>query len=171
MVQKVSTLLVIASMYMSTSISALPFQNPDHKGTVSVALKTIEALNKNGSRNPAKDPACKAKFGSLVGKRVVTTYNINTKTLIMSASSTFEGKKYDLHPLGIAGRYAFGLYFNPPSPPLNIYGVLFQISLQFNNPVSNLVLVLDADTNCLVSSGTLGAKKWGDTVPMTAPEK
>lgn len=171
MVQQVSTLLVIASMFVSSSPSAMAFQNPDHKGTATVTLKSIEALNKNGSRNPARDPACKAKFGSLIGKKVVSTYNINTKTLIMTASSTFEGKKYDLHPLGISSKYAFGLYFNPPDPPLNLYGVIFEVSLQFTNPTSHLVLVLDDQTNCLVSSNVKSAEKWGGPIPMSAPEK
>lgn len=171
MMQRVSTLLVIASMYVSSFPSTMPFQGPDHKGTATVTLRTIEALNKNGSRNPARDPACKAKFGSLIGKKVVSSYNINTKTLIMSATSTFEGKKYDLHPLGLSSKYAFGLYFNPPDPPLNLYGVIFELTLQFTNPTSHLVLVLDDQTNCLVSSGVEPAEKWGGTVPMSAPEK
>jgi hypothetical protein len=171
MVKQVSTLLMIASMFVSSFASAAPFQNPDHKGTATVTLKSIEALNKNGSRNPARDKDCKAKFGSLIGKKVVSSYNINTKTLIMTATSTFEGKKYDLHPLGLSSKYAFGLYFNPPNPPLNLYGVIFEISLQFNNPASNLVAVLDDQTNCLVSSNLRAAEKWGGPVPMKVPEK
>jgi hypothetical protein len=171
MVKQVSTLLMIASMFVSSVPSAMAFQNPDHKGTATVTLKSIEALKKTGSRDPARDKDCKAKFGTLIGKKVVSSYNINTKTLIMTATSTFEGQKYELHPLGIAGRYAFGLYFNPPNPPLNLYGVLFQVSLQFNNPASNLVAVLDDQTNCLVSSGANGVGRWGKSVPMSAPEK
>ncbi len=91
-------------------------------------------------------------YKSLIGQKVQTHYDINDKTYMMSATSVFNSKQYNLHPLGIYGRYAFGVYQNPKpeSPP--VYGVLFNISLQFTNPVSSIILTLDEETNCLLSS-------------------
>jgi hypothetical protein len=167
--KQVSMLLVLTLMFVTSASNAFSFQNPDHKGHATVALKTIKALSQTGSPDPAHDKDCKAKFGNLIGKQVMTTYDINTKTLMMSATSTFEGKQYQLNALGIAGKYAFGVF--KPSSDLPLYAVLFQVSLQFNNPSSDLVLNLNSETNCLLSSSAKGVKGWGESVPMSAPEK
>lgn len=168
MIRQVPTVLVITSILLSSAPNAFS-QNPDHKGKVTVALRTIKALTQTGSPDPAHDKDCKAKFGNLIGQRVTTTYNINTKTLIMSATSTFQGKDYALNPLGIAGRYAFGVF--KPKSDLPLYAVLFQISTQFNNPSSDLNLNLNEQTSCLVSSNLKGPGNWGGSVPMTGPAK
>lgn len=119
-------------------------------GTVKVKVQYLYGLHQTGSRDPSQDKACSEKFGSL--KQTVTaTYNINPKTLIMSATEEFQSKTYQLHPLGISGQYAFGVYQkasgNPP-----VYGVLFSLSLKFTNPKAQIILVLNGKTNCLLTS-------------------
>lgn len=161
-------LFVIASMFVNSAPLAFS-QNPDHKGKVNVTLKTIKALTQTGSPDPAHDKDCRAKFGNLIGQNVTTTYNINTKTLIMSASSTFQGQQYDLNALGIAGKYAFGVF--RPTSKLPLYAVLFQISTHFTNPSSDLNLTLNEQTSCLVSSNAKGPGNWGGSVPMSSPSK
>jgi hypothetical protein len=78
MMQQVSTLLVIASLFLSSSTSSMAFQkksdpkNPDHKGTATVVLRYIKALNQTGAPDPAHDKDCRARFGTLLEKKVVT---------------------------------------------------------------------------------------------------
>lgn len=168
MLKQISMLLVLTLMFVTAAPNAFSFQG-GHKGHATVPLKTIKALAQNGSPDPAHDKDCKAKFGNLLGKNVMTTYDINPKTMMMSATSTFEGKQYQLNALGIAGKYAFGVF--KPSSDLPLYAVLFQVSLQYTNPSSDLVLNLNSDTNCLLSSSIKGVKGWGQSVPMSAPEK
>lgn len=167
MIRQISTILVTILLFVSLSPNASAFQ--DHKGKANVTLKTIKALSQSGSPDPSHDKDCKAKFGNLLGKNVTTTYTINPKTLMMSATSTFEGKDYQLNALGLAGQYAFGVF--KPSSDLPLYAVLFKISLQFTNPSSDLILNLNEQTNCLVSSSPKGVGNWGGTVPMNAPSK
>lgn len=149
MIQQLSSLFAMAFMLLS-STSQASSQSPYHVGTVSVTLKTIKALTQSGSPDPAHDKDCGAKYGNLRQQRVTTSYKINTETMIMSASSTFQGKRYDLNPLGTAGNYAFGVF--RPSSNLPVYAVLFQITTQFTNPSSELNLNLSEQVNCLLSS-------------------
>jgi hypothetical protein len=141
---------VPACYAQSTSPTSASAHSPDHKDTVTVTLKTIKALTQAGSPEPEHDKDCRAKFGNLILQSVTTTYNINTETMVMSANSTFQGKRYDLNSLGIAGKYAFGVF--RPSSNLPVYAVLFQISTQFTNPSSELNLNWSNQFNCLVSS-------------------
>lgn len=142
-----SLLVAGLSLFLSPAQAA----GPVHTGAVSLTLKTAQGLQQTGSPDPSKDQACATRFAKLLGQKVNTKYSINTQTLIMSAQSTLLGKTYVLHPLGISGQYAFGEYMTP-KPPLPIYGVLFSVNTQFAMPVSNVILELDATTNCLISS-------------------
>ena len=156
--RRASTLLLIASLFAGSSLSAIAAQQkpsqsgPDHKGTAIVTLKFIKALAPNGSPDPAHLKDCIAKYRALLGKKVVTTYDINTQTLIMSATSTFQGKPYNLNALGLANVYAFGVF----GVSAEIYSVGFEISHQFTNAASSLGMNLTPGTpggdTCVVSS-------------------
>jgi len=123
----------------------------NHQETVRLEMQQLSGLTKTGSPDPGKDGACKVKFGGLLNKTAITTYSITPSG--QSAVTTFQSQRYVQHPLGIAGKYAFGVYFQPPRPPNSVYGDIFSISLTFTNPITNFVLVLDDQTNCLLSSG------------------
>ncbi|TDR71089.1 hypothetical protein [Paludibacterium purpuratum] len=143
-----------------------------HRGVVTLPLRTITALNETGAPDPAMNAACQKEFQPLLGKKVRTEYVINTKTLMMSAKSYFEGHSYPLSALGIAGVYAFAKYFNPPPAYLPLYSVQFMISTQFTQARSRLALHLaqDPKTMCLVSS--MGMMMPLDaSVPLQAPAK
>lgn len=149
-----STAVLTASVLavgMSLSSANAADTNP-RTGDVTLTLKTAKGLQLNGSPDPSQDQACADKYKTVLGQKVQTRYTINTKTLIMSAKSTLLGKTYTLHPLGIAGQYAFGEYMQPVPGPMPLYGVLFSIDTQFSSPVSNLILQLSNETNCLLSS-------------------
>jgi hypothetical protein len=140
-------LLLIPALLLAT-----PSLAEERTGTVYTYLYNIFGLHPNGSPNPGADAACVAKFSGYRGP-ASNTYKINTQTLIMSAETAFNGKTYKLHPLGIAGKYAFGLYMRPATP---IYGVLFTISTDFFNWSNRVIFVLNSSTNCvLISSPTL----------------
>lgn len=128
-------------------LCAFPAAANPVKGTVTVLLNHIYGLHKTGSYNPAANAICARRFHYLVG-RATTTYSIDPQTLFETAQTVFHGVTYDLHPLGIAGKYVLGTY-QPPNP---IYGVIFEISLQFTNPQSRVIVVLDDTTNCLLTN-------------------
>lgn len=125
-----------------------------HKGTAKVQLSYAYALQKNGTPLPEKDAACAGLMGSPKGSAVVTSYSVNTKTLIESATSVVTnptlppGNKatYKLYPLGIAGQYAFGTYMSG-----TLYAVLFSVSGTFTDPVSSMI-TQGAEFNCLFTS-------------------
>lgn len=142
-----SLLVAGLSLFLSPAQAA----GPVHTDKVTLKLGTVRGLQENGSAYPLKDKACAKRFANMLGQEVITEYTIDSKTLIMTAQSTLLGKAYKLHPLGISGQYAFGQYMTP-KPPLPIYGVLFSVNAKFAAPVSNVILQLDATTNCLISS-------------------
>ena len=145
--QKLSLLLVPA-LLLSSSVLAVA---EEKKGTVTLELKNFFGLYRTGQPKPPADELCKKKFGDLAGP-AKTTYDINTTTNMMSAETNFHAAAYQLKPLGIAGQYAFGHYQNPKEHNPPIYGVLFNISLEFTNPRSSVILQLDEETNCLLTS-------------------
>lgn len=145
--RRLALLLAIVLVLVAASAFATIY-----KGTATTKMVSVQALNPNGSRSPAKDPLCRAKFASLIGKVATTTYNINTTTKMMSATTTFEGASYQLSALGIASSYSFGKFFNPPQPPMNLYGVLFSLNLHGASPANSFVYILNSETNCVVSS-------------------
>jgi hypothetical protein len=134
------------------------------KGTVKLELKTVHAVLQNGSpdTNPADNKACHKQVSDpktkYLGHVVTTTYSINTKSLMMSASSTLPSPNtklplelvIPLNPLGIKGEYAFGS--SKPAELPNTY-VLFSLDKHFGNAQSS-ILVLNSNEkfNCLVSS-------------------
>jgi len=132
-------------------------------GKVKVNLNYVRAVLPNGSPDPAHDKDCtdqlKQPSSRYVGMPVSTSYSIDPKTLIESATSMFPSPvstkpvelSAKLSPLGLAGVYAFGA-FRPPALP-EAY-VLFQVGLDFKNPVSTF-LVLNSSSvgyNCSISS-------------------
>ena len=152
MLRSTTTVLAASFVVIGMAMSQAQAASPVHTGDVTLLLKTAKGLQKNGSPDPSKDQICATQFAKVLGQKVHSTYSINTQTLIMSAKSTLMGKTYSLHPLGIYGQYAFGLYMTPKPGPLPLYGVLFSVNDQFASPVSNLILELNAQTNCLISS-------------------
>ena len=136
-------LLLIPALLLAT-----PSLAEERTGTVYTYLYNIFGLHPNGSPNPGADAACVAKFSGYRGT-ASNTYKINTQTLIMSAETTFNGKTYKLHPLGLAGKYAFGLYMRPANP---IYAVLFTISKDFFSWNNRVSFVLNHSTNCALTS-------------------
>jgi hypothetical protein len=143
--KRLCLLLASALLLCASPVAANPVT-----GHATVLLNHFYGLEKNGSPKPSANALCRARYGRLAGL-ARTTYTIDPQTLFMSAQTTFHGVTYQLHPLGIAGKYAFG-YFQPPNP---IYGVTFVISLQFTHPQSNVILELDATTNCRISNSRI----------------
>jgi hypothetical protein len=136
-------LLLIPALLLAT-----PSLAQERTGTVTTYLYNIFGLHPNGSPNPGADATCVAKFS---GYRSVAsnTYKINTQTLMMSAQTTFHGRTYRLHPLGLLGKYAFGYYQRPANP---IYGVLFTMSTDFYAWSNRVIFVLNHTTNCALTS-------------------
>ncbi len=148
------SLLLAPALFLSSSVLAVA---QERTGTVTLELKNFFGLEKTGGHKPSANELCQKKFGDLAGP-AKTTYHIDPSTLKMFAEATFHGETYRLPPLGISGIWAFGYYqdasqHNPP-----IYGVLFSISKEFTDPSSSIILVLDKETNCLLTSSNAALK-------------
>lgn len=154
---------ITATLLAALCCSSAWADGTEQSGKVSVTLNYVRAVQPNGSPDPAHDKDCteqlKQPTSRYVGMPVSTSYSIDPKTLIESATSTFPSPNSTkpiqlsakLSPLGIAGVYAFGA-FRPSALP-DAY-VLFQIGLDFKNPVSTF-LVLNQPSigyNCSISS-------------------
>jgi hypothetical protein len=153
--------LVVASLAAGCSFALAA--DAQQSGKVSVTLNYVKAVLPNGSSDPAHDKNCteqlKQPTSRYVGMPVSTSYSIDPRTLIESATSSFPSPNSTkpiqlsakLAPMGLAGVYAFGA-FRPAALP-NAY-VLFQLGLDFKNPISTF-LVLNGPAvgyNCSISS-------------------
>jgi hypothetical protein len=136
-------------------------------GKVKVQLSHVFATLQTGQpdQKPEDIAACRKQVSSpsshYLGMPVTTSYSIDTKSLIMSASSSLPSPvatqplmlTIALNPLGLASQYAFGA-FRPTALPNNY--VLFSIGLDFKGAKSSiLVLNSDKDYNCLVTSDSM----------------
>ncbi|QBB69458.1 hypothetical protein ELE36_03185 [Pseudolysobacter antarcticus] len=137
----------------------------EQSGKVSLTLTHVRALLSTGSQDPAHDKDCTAQLkqpsSRYVGMRVSTSYSIDPKTLIESATSMFLSPvsprpvelSVKMWALGLAGVYAFGA-FHPAALPDRV--VRFQIGLDFKNAVSTFLVVNPPSVgyNCWISSAT-----------------
>jgi hypothetical protein len=122
-------------------------------GTANVALAKISAVQMNGSPAPEKDAVCQEKYKGMIGQTISTAYNINTETLMMSATSTIDKTPVPMFTLGLSNSYSFMATDIPTAlQPQGITRVLFSLDLKFANPQSTLMTSLDAAYNCVVSS-------------------
>jgi hypothetical protein len=136
-------LLLIPALLLCT-----PSVAQERSGTVTNYLNHFFGLKPNGAPNPSANKLCEDKFHDYMGD-ATNNYKINPKTLIMSDETTFHGKTYKLHPLGLAGRYAFGFFQRPANP---IYAVLFTISTDFNTSNNKINLVLNRSVSCVLTN-------------------
>ncbi|GGA41903.1 hypothetical protein [Dyella nitratireducens] len=133
-------------------------------GTAKVQLTHVFATLQTGQPDtkPEDTAACRKQVSApdsrYFGITVSTSYSIDAKSLMMSASSTLPSPHatkpvvltIPLSALGLAGQYAFGA-FRPTALPDDY--VLFSIGLDFKAAKSSvLVLNSDKDYNCLVTS-------------------
>jgi hypothetical protein len=101
-------------------------------GSVTLFLDHFYAHASNGTYRPQDNDKCAFRFGLYRGP-TTTDYVVGNR---QSAVTTYQGKIYHLHPLGLAHQYAFGVW----QRPAEIYGVLFSMTRQFTNPVSSVLL-------------------------------
>ncbi|WP_420857482.1 hypothetical protein [Marivivens marinus] len=122
-------------------------------GTYDNTLDTLYAVSQPGSRAPDGDSYCKETFGKFVGSTVSGTYDINTTTLMMSATATFEGSEASMFPLGISGRYAFMTDGVPaPLSDMGVNRIILNLSTDFSDKESDVLFNGNADYNCLLSN-------------------
>jgi hypothetical protein len=134
-------LLLIPALLLATPSLA-------EEGTRWIYVGHFFGLKPNGAPNPGANKLCEDKFADYRGV-AINNYKIDPKTLIMSADTTFHGQTYKLHPLGLAGQYAFG-YFQRPANP--IYAVIFSISKDFTTAYNKINLVLNKSVSCVLTN-------------------
>ncbi|MBZ0091324.1 MAG: hypothetical protein K8F27_03765 [Sulfuricellaceae bacterium] len=160
----------IIAVGLAQPAAAAEKKGDTHSGHATVKLRYVYGLLQNGSADPAHDAACKKQLSSpnsrFVGMPVTTRYTVDTKTLMMSAKSTFPSPHstqpleltVPLNALGIAGSYSFGA-FRPKELP-QAYAVLFSIGEKFTGAKSSFVVFGPKDEayNCLISSAKTAFK-------------
>lgn len=125
----------------------------EKSGTETVELNRIFAVQNTGSRAPDMDAACKERYGSRLGSKITSKYDINTTTLIMTAESEVFSVPVQLHPMGITGVYAFmsdGV--GDQLAKEGVERVIFTLSSEFDNPESDIMMDLDENYNCILSN-------------------
>lgn len=166
---RTSLLSIVATGVITAGLAfpAMAKTNGDtHTGTAKVKLQYVYGLQQNGSPDPAHNAACKTQLARFLGMPVTTQYEINTKSLMMSAKSIFPSPvktqplelSVDLNALGLAGNYSFGTF--RPSVLPEAYAVLFSISKKFTAPKSSFIFFgpKDQQYNCLISSAKNATK-------------
>jgi hypothetical protein len=143
---------LLVPLALGVAEPALAKTGPAHQGMTKTRMAKLHSVTANGGHDVEKDRACFTKFNGLLGDEAVAKYDIDPETLMMSAQVTFHDQSYDLEALGIAEVYAFGSFFNPPSQPLDAYGVIYSLSPKFANPQNEFILVLDDGTKCALSN-------------------
>ncbi|PHM36570.1 hypothetical protein [Xenorhabdus innexi] len=127
------------------------------EGEAKVTLRFVHAVLQNGTPAPQYDADCLQRlshFGSrYVGLSVNSKYKINTKTLIMSASSEFIHPAFSrfvsvtLWPMGISDIYGF---IGNIAPDITIF---FFLDKNLKNPVSTFLIPNKGlEYNCVISS-------------------
>ena len=145
------------SAFIATTFMGLAFANSalaDHKvGTKTVTLTHVFGVKMTGSRDPSADAACKDKYGSYLGQKITSKYDINTKTLIMTASSNVFGTDVELHPLGLSTSYSFMSDGVPQAlADKGVSRVIFSVKLNYSNPESDIMAGLNDTNNCVMSN-------------------
>jgi hypothetical protein len=154
-----------SSLVVLCFISGSAFAQEKH-GTANVKLTVAQGYQENGTPAPDKDAACKTKYKSYIGAPVSTTYTINPKTGIMTASSKFQNVDTKLYPMGLSGSYSFMSDGVPPElQKLGVMRIIFQLSKQFTSPKSRIMFPLEkTGYNCVLSNSSLVAKDAKDVL-------
>lgn len=122
-------------------------------GSETVALSQVYGVTMTGSRDPSADGACKQKYGGYLGQKITSKYDINTKTLIMSATSTVFGVPVVLHPMGLSTSYSFMSDGVPKAlEDKGVMRVIFSMTRAFKNPESHIMGTLNTTDNCVLSN-------------------
>ena len=103
------------------------------------------------SSAPAGDSYCMDTFGKFVCTAISGTYAINTQTLIMSATATFEGQDVALFPLGLSSVYAF-MSDGVPAPlaDMQVHRIIFDLSHDQSTKESDVMFVAGGTYNCSI---------------------
>ena len=138
------------AMLILTPIAA---QAEEINGSYDAKLDQLYAVEQTGSRAPAGDSYCMDTFGKFVGTAISGTYAINTQTLIMSATATFEGQDVALFPLGLSSVYAF-MSDGVPAPlaDMQVHRIIFDLSHDQSTKESDVMFVAGGTYNCMLSN-------------------
>jgi hypothetical protein len=149
--------LIASALVLSAFASGAAFAQ-GKQGKVTVKLTMAKGYQENGSSAPSKDAACKTKYATYVGAPVTSTYDINVKTGMMSASSNFQNADTQLFPMGLSSSYSFMSDGVPPElQKIGVMRIVFKISKQFTSPQSSVMFPLETGFNCVLTNGALKA--------------
>src|SRR5262249_38774186 len=132
MLMKIRRMLV-SSLVIFALVSGAAFAQ-SKQGKDTVKLTMAMAYQDNSTPAAGKDKDCAAKYKQYMGAPVTTTWDINPKTGMMSASSNFEKVDTKLSAMGLSSSYSF---IAPSIPPelqkIGVMRIIFQISKTFTS--------------------------------------
>lgn len=126
--KKISILLVATTVAATAPLAFAKHAASPHYGPVSLTLNAVYAYAPNGSRDPSKDAECHSLYEAFLGSNVKTVYS--TAPTMSWAHSAWAAKghpnvDFKLHPLGLAGVYAYGNWYRKEFNGKEVYGVTF----------------------------------------------
>ncbi|WP_266168605.1 hypothetical protein [Dyella subtropica] len=103
-------------------------------GPVKLVLNSIYAYEANGARIPAKDKDCGQLYKSFMGSVMTAEFSTEPAKSWAKSSWTLKGPGddpvvFDLHPLGIAGKYEYGNWYRKEFNGKEVYGVTFSAQM------------------------------------------
>ena len=131
-------------------------------GPVELKLDGVAAYLANGTRAPAKDKECRQMYSGFLGSVVKTTFSTEWGKSWAKSTWSVKGSPdvdFDLHPLGIAGKYAYGNWYRQPFNGKEVYGVSFIAAKKGTEPAkpysSTVSFIATPDLTCALTNETL----------------
>jgi len=143
-------MLVVCFLLFS---AAFAVANNEFSGDKTLRLTYVTAYYPNGSIGDQKQiEACNNKFKRLLKDNVLFHYEIHPTTLFETATATFAGRKIQLYPLGITGKYYFMSDGVGDLGLLHIKNIIFSISKDTASARGSVSFHNDNNMTCELSS-------------------
>jgi len=122
-------------------------------GNFALTLNQVYGTTQTGAYSAAGTAFCQGAMGAFLNTSLTGSYDIDTSTLIMSATAEYMEASVDLYPLGLTGSYTFMSDGVPASlQEKDIDRIIVAISLDFTSIEGDVMIVPGGDYNCVVSN-------------------
>ncbi|HWX67654.1 MAG TPA: hypothetical protein VNZ27_14640 [Rhodanobacter sp.] len=167
LVMKRTSLLLVACVVGGIAVSAQAAQtgaaNGQASGPVTLKLSSFYAYAPNGSRLPSKDKECAQLYADFLNSSMSTLFDTNPSTSWAKSTWSVKGNPdvvFDLHPLGMAGVYAYGNWYRKTFNGKEVYGVTFTANMDKGSsrpapPYKSVIsFIANANLTCALMNDT-----------------
>lgn len=149
-----SLITTAASLTVLMSASAIA---DDHTGSADFELTHVAAVLNTGPLDPAHDEQCDALLSDHVGLHAHSSWEVNTTTGMMSATTTVMDAEIGMFPMGISGHYDFMSSSIPSGlSEQHVDRIILNMDDAFENQALRILFVYDdQDFNCVLSSDAM----------------